>query len=1091
MASDRSADRYQGLLIPDPRITVETLTDQGAGNTDSDYSQAGPHPGVPSPTGDADMLFQATGEMEAKTRLEVYTQRAGHPGRDGAGFLWRDSSTGDPAYNGWDPYSVVTGWETLVADESTTDDAYPTAIRLANGKIVVGGPQAVSGLIHYFYIYDPIDGTWTTRALSQAWSALQTGAALVELPSGRILWIGVSFGATTQLNVHYSDDEMATWALASARALRTPCSGAILKVSAAYSAGEVGLWLMWEDGSSNLTMSQYASDDLGLRFTQVVDDWNADVDASTLTAPAVIAGDGGGFVVAIAHRVDGVSRVYRIASAYSATQEEVDVSTLLATHPFADETPIAIWRDETGSIFVMCERLNHGEASIFISHDDARTFTSHNVSRGLDLYATGVVPTFTRFAVASASGRALMVTRWSAAGTSHDPGSLGVIHLGGYGSHTAPLGDSGTEFSDTDGIGYGDQASGGSGKGFFYVPIERPTSAGWTQPNTDGGDVITEQARAGAAIPAEAIVLETDSGAAEEGGSVSFKQTLIAEAQVFATFAVTPDKPSGSIDADDIAVKVRCASGGASYEVRYRFSDGGWRVLDATAPTSLGVVVADLDDGASLMYHRVAITVPEAGTPKVQTWYARWAPVLSWTEGPGGTLTNNAVAGASAIEFGSFNGAQGDVASWYMFGACGWGDRWSPTHGDGIGASWSLPDDLHPRNVPPLAQPALLDGSTKIAAIDGPTLRGETWTITTDYSGPIDHALSTQSPRIAWESANEGAAEIVWDLSGQSSSSFLNSSIGCALLGCNFRTAVLERWDGGAWQTLISLDAAEGFDSLKFTRAGDVATVNTGSSNTAGRYLHFDDVRGATWEDVTNSKRRIISTQTEGAWADSTAKRPRLLLKDVDGSEAASGDCRIWFPDMLGIAHEVTATPRYIRLRIPASQGTVSGTYKIGQILIGSLLIFGHQPSRGFVTSTAAGVDVATYPDGSTRAHRTGPPQRALELSWSDGVDASSVQAASAVPDYVAGTTGGLPVATRSDIARTLEGALREAASADAPVVYIGRIPTNSATPDTINNPRQFMYGRASGEYRREHITGDEVSSEVDRIATITITEVI
>ena len=106
-------------------------------------------------------------------------------------------------------------------------------------------------------------------------------------------------------------------------------------------------------------------------------------------------------------------------------------------------------------------------------------------------------------------------------------------------------------------------------------------------------------------------------------------------------------------------------------------------------------------------------------------------------------------------------------------------------------------------------------------------------------------------------------------------------------------------------------------------------------------------------------------------------------------------------------------------------------------------------------------------------------------------MDASSVQAASAVPDYVAGTTGGLPVATRSDIARTLEGALREAASADAPVVYIGRIPTNSATPDTLNNARQFLYGRASGQYRREHVTGDETVSEVDRIAKITITEVV
>ena len=104
MAADRSSSRYQGLLIPDPRITVDAITHEGAGNTDSDYGQCGPRPGVPVPTEDSDMLLRAAGDMSARARLEIYTQRAGHAGRDGAGFLWRDNSDGsDPAYNGRDP----------------------------------------------------------------------------------------------------------------------------------------------------------------------------------------------------------------------------------------------------------------------------------------------------------------------------------------------------------------------------------------------------------------------------------------------------------------------------------------------------------------------------------------------------------------------------------------------------------------------------------------------------------------------------------------------------------------------------------------------------------------------------------------------------------------------------------------------------------------------------------------------------------------------------------------------------------------------------------------------------------------------------
>jgi hypothetical protein len=229
--------------------------------------------------------------------------------------------------------------------------------------------------------------------------------------------------------------------------------------------------------------------------------------------------------------------------------------------------------------------------------------------------------------------------------------------------------------------------------------------------------------------------------------------------------------------------------------------------------------------------------------------------------------------------------------------------------------------------VPPLGVPALDDGSTKIAAIDGPTVEAETWDVLTDYDSPIDHAVEIQGPRVSWQSADETAQEIVWDLhslAGATASTFLNSSIGCALLGCNFRTANLQYWNGAAWVTLIALDAAEGFEALKYTLTGNVATVDTGEDTTAGRYLNYDDLRAATFKQ-TGGKARKITTQTEGAWTNTTTKRPRLLLDGINGSLSASGTCELWFPDMCGIAHEVTAAPRYIRLQIPASQVTVSG----------------------------------------------------------------------------------------------------------------------------------------------------------------------
>ena len=1095
MGTDRSADRYQGLLIPDARISVDNIVSESDPTVPSSFTQAGPVPGVPKPEGSTDLVLQASGAMDEKKLLEVYTQRPGHAGRNGAGFLWRDVSAGDSEAQrfGWDPYSVFVGWEVLLADKTHVNTAWPSVLRLANGKLVATGTQTPnnSGQFQVFYIYDPTSGTWDIKSLSLPSARVQGGASVVELPGGRLLWFGTAWN-DTQVEVRYSDDEFTSWSAASPRALKTACSGHILKITAAYSAGEVGLWVLWDNGGT-YTISQYASDDLGLRFTRVVDDWNAEVDSTTPSSPIAIAADAGGFLLGLVKRdVNSHSVVWSVASAFvvPSVADQVTVNSNL-TSPFGSDSPLALWRDESGAVFVMGHSDGHasspnGECAIFVSYDDGRSFSAYTSAEGLDVHSTGADPSFRKYAVASTSGRSVMITRWAGDDVAYDPGSLAAVYLGGYGRHTAPLSDSATEFTDADAIGFSSQL-GGSGEGFVWCAVELPEHAGWTKAGA-GTYTEADEARAGALLPAKSMVLSSNSSAAE----VNWSKTISADHQVFAQFAVTVPSGSGDQSADDVVVKVRISGGGDSYEARYRFDSSGWTIVDPSGPTDKGSVSADVSDSSSLMLHRVAISLPEEDGPiSFRTWYARHGHALAWAEGPSGTLGDQTSPTNSGLEFGHFNGVQGDSANWHHLSVCGWGSAWSPTHQAGIGESWSSPDDLHPRNVPALGLPALLDGNTKIAAVDGPTVRGEVWNIESAYSYPIDHAIASQGPRVHWSSKDEAEQLIVWDLHSSAAateSRLLNSSIGCALLGCNFRRANLQYWDGAAWVTLIALDAATGFTSLGYVLDGNVVTVSTESA--AGRYLNYDDTRAATWIE-TGGKARTILTQTEGAWSPSTTKKPRLLLAGADGSESASGTCELWFSDMCGLAHEVTVTPRYIRLQIPASQGTVANRYQIGQILIGSLLVFGHQPSRGFTTSTSSGVAVADLADGSSVATRVGPPRRSLELSWDDGVDASQQQASSPSPDYVAATAGGLPVATRSDIARTLEGAMRRAASGDSPVVYIGRIPTSTATPATLNNPRQFLYGRAGAEYRREHITGDESVSEVDRIAKITITEVV
>lgn len=1063
--------RYQGILIPDERFSVDNLTADDHASAPSDYTQAGPKPGVPEAQQTTRMVLQASGEQPKDSDIEIHSVRAGHPGLERAGYLWRDATEDDSDSFGWDGPQLLGGWGTLLwTDDGTELSAIPDMIRLQSGGLLSLGLQDKTSFAQTVKHYDPDAATraagWSTKGtISIDIATAQRGPALLQLPSGRVLAF-IASGA--QVDVYFSDDDGANWAGYSYRALdRAVANSDIRQMRASYSGGEVLLLVQYNTGGGDETCAQYASDDLGGRFTQIEGDWATETSESPEAIDIV---DLGGAFLVVYHDGDSGTPKYfsrSIPSAFSNITDHAAVE--IATGAGSLFVPgCTAWMDDSGVVYCYCHTTGTSRDLTPRRSDDGGASWTDFAETAFFSGAEGEGYLHS-YVAEEVAGRVVLLTRWEADGSDEDPQSLAVVYLGGYGKHTAPAADGTTSFFDTDYVSFAKDFGSGSGGG-SYLPVALPTDVSW---GTAGAGTAT--------LDSGFLKIETN------GDSKYFARDLTSgneqDRLFFETF-VQVDSGSGSLLSDEVSAQFRIADASSfEYKAAIFISDTAWGIGDGVAGTPVGSVSANMVKG---LHIRIAM---DKGN--IRSWYATADHFSDWAEGPSGSLSDaGATANHSAIVFGNVAApAAATVSKWSMVGYCFWPGRWSPTSDDFAGA-WTTPDDLHPKSYS--TQPSQLVDKLRISAVAGPTRHDEKWRISTAYTYPDGHLFPAEapSPRAAWRSTDTTEQILAWDISGLSSSRMENTSLGCVLLGINFKTAVLEKKTGGVWSTVCTINAAEGFESLRFQREGEVVFPETGgSAHKAGRYVMYDELPGGTFYDDSNGKYRKIETNTEGAWTDEGAKHPFVTIEGADDTEASSGDCEIWAPNAAGLAHSYTSDSRFYRLRIPA-QTTADGYFEIGQMVIGPLAVFGTQYGRGRQIVARNNTEQIVLPNGEVRARKRGPQSREVEFAWVDGVDASQINKADPVPDYVAAAVGQEPMASLKDTLYLMDGVIRRQNGAGKPVVYFARIAADS-TDDQTNNPREFVYGRITSSATRSNILGDEERTDLDRLNTITIKELV
>jgi hypothetical protein len=1088
----------QGILVPDPRITVDSMD---AALTSA--TETGPRAGVPVDQGASSLTLSAWGEQVAATSLDVGVLRPGAPPL----IKWRE--TGDTYWRGWQPPNVLTGREFILYTSATiVGSARPHVITLASGVVLAIEEYVAAGAtVTAVLALDADDDapTWSGRTTVYTHPQVSTYGAhgsLVQLASGRVLayyWVedldAASAVSKARVQMSYSDDDGATWTLGASSVLGVPESVATAtfqpgRIRVARSGSQMLMVIGFRatDRNFNDVLRQYASIDQGATWEEIVE-FSGDADSNHHDGrfqDLVGLANGGGFVLAyirmpllaastrydlMVRRLGAASQPMTAGSADLVLIDDVSstyVSWALGT---IDGTPdpdypggtidtgdLAMCVDEDGAIYIYGRNAANAQTGVVVrSVDRGASWLPFCEGVGREGYVawhlgdSAAYPT--GFSATMQHGRAVMVTQHAANPGAGDQ-SLSALYLGGYTSMPCGAIDGGV----------GGDALNRCGWSVVWQPFDLPENTGsyWTRTLTG--------APTAPSFDANGDLSMSTAGAQ----TIYYTHTASAVGVAPATVIVEAEVQVTSGTAEIYASR----DGTTDWQVRVAVSTTSIVFRDVVAGSNIATVTTT--DGATGVRVRIYLANGKAAA------FYRLVDAShdqSWTLiGASSSLT----AGGSAGDQIKVGIPASSAAVWRYFAMLE--TDWNAT------ASWTSVADLEAMALG-RSPGCYLDQGVSVGATGGHALLGDEWVIATAYDYPVEAVDPNYapSPSREWRSTQTANAEIIaWSWHAAGTVSYPpGTALGLYLGGANFRTAYFEALNvGGTWDTLGTWDGADGQSALRFTRTGESITVD-GSGSSTSPWYPVDALAGSTFQMSSSVARRIL-TNSAGTWSASTLQTPILRLEAVAGGDPGSGTTgKILAKNGLLIIPSVGgAAFRAFRVRVPGGQPTPDGDYRIGVAMLGIVHVWGQEYSWGRRVDLSPNEVISTARSGARTSRRMGAPRRAVDIAWPDGVDTTQIGGASPTPDYVVARTGGNPAATPAGTPWDVLGVVQRAGR--SPVVYFDGMPISSATERLIVHPSRTIYGRIVSDVSIEQVVGREwgdTAGEVMRVATVRIEE--
>lgn len=1081
----RDPDNLHGLLLLDTAFTASALDT-------STLTQTGGMVAQPQPS-TANAGWATLGQSGSPDALE-YAVRVAQPGAPGASgsaasVIWRLSTdTDDTDWRGWIPYRQMVDFLAIKLHDpglpaANTGQYCASACRLSSGAVVIAyvddddDPGSTVAALATEAI--PATGPMTStrvRVDSVGAGLTVTPTALIVIPrpggSGeRVLLLSLQPSAPSPapaasytIWIWASDDAGATWSrtVTGARGWSQSTSLAVSHLHGVYHDGYITLMVQGTDGSGTAVW-HLVSDDLGATWAEV-----EKIQAGThdVRQPHAIRLPGG--VVALYYLDTTTPKTATKATPRGTFTTSPDWDTSIAPAlPASAYDRMAATLAEDGRVCLLLRRSTGGGHDVGMIDPanpatpdtlDARFYDLGALDSGSANFALfGSGSSVSHGAIVCARGELWYAGQSYQNGGNYDR-SLFLARFGGWSSvdwHTW---------------------STGVGSGTVYWPARTPPSwASWTV--TASGTV--------AAITADGLSL-TDSGGSDQylvqcdptASPFSATMTAIRRYVMWRVDAVA----GGSTSSLAIAVTLSATDGTDAAAVQVRIAATSAQLYDLHGVAAVGTLTG-LPSGAR--EYLLVVSDDDDGTVYARLFVREYG-ATAWDHTVGGAVTT-ATSTTELLSWGHVATTGGRESVWGPVSYGNWGA--------GGGVLW--PATSWPGSTPALlagrplaAAPMDLAGGRRVQGGGGPASTGDTWTVGTRYVYPAAAVDPTRSPSpsVIWESADTSSDQsFTFDFTG--AKRHLNNAWGLYVAGANWRTAYLEAWTGSAWTPIGTVDLAAGTAGLGYTLGGGMVTAGAGGA-AATRPIALDEYNGATviLDAGGTPAARALGPHTEGVWAVGPGGRPPLMR--VDGSLtgiATTGTCHLVATSGALLVWGVATAYTKWRLRIPSGQPTVSGTYRLGTLLIGPVLLWPQVPDWGRGGRIEAGVDVATGEAGLRTATRRHAPRRRVTVSWPAGIDESRVQALD--PDYLWPGLQGTAGAGLLRDPGMIEGALLRADGPLRPLVYLPRVGRPSSGTSMITGAGRTLYGRMVGPVTRRAILGDEHSTEVVAFDAVTIEE--
>jgi hypothetical protein len=1037
----------RGFLVHDVALDETNLAPNTAAALTSSYTQAEPKPGAATPA-DTRSTYLVQSSFAQDAELAVRVARPGVPEMDGGSVLYKESSEADTAYRGWCEPNYVTlyrpiSWTTTRDWVSVGVVTIPSTQKL----VAVGADANAVSPANTSWIWDPATRDWTSSSVGAS-ESYELAAIGILRRTERVIALFADSGGEGE--VLYTDDAGTTWALLSEEdgAIDLTAAAAADRMQLVEDRYGAFLLILTDDATGDWWL--YRSGDGGGSF-QATDSGTA----WGFNHSAVFMPDG---------RICVVYREFTSLDAKSILLEDaydtIEGKTGTAIDGTNNVAFVEVVVDDDGIVYALLRTEASDILKVARSTDYATSWTVYTYPAiGYGAATTRANHRVRPRAAAFSGGELVLLFSPQQVATSPaTDGSLVSVVLGGW-SNVEPYAVAKPRTRATR-PSFGGSLSGGVDDASVIFPSEILANQGWA---ASGGaeTLLSGYHRFNTAAATSSAELTCT--------FVDDRYTVYFEALVAA----------GGGGGEQAVYQVSRQTGGDGWQVQVRMSTAGFLLYDNVAGAQVGSSVTT--SMTEVMQFLLAYT--EVDT--VTLFYKRPSATL-WTKGPQTAALSSALAGATEITHtvGVLQNSTTDV----RFGMIAFGDHGIST---GLVADTSGAD----RFTEALYQGKALGGRPypvrdqgyagrvlRLAATGGPSRLAESLTLEVDHEYPARHLLPQvhPSPASGWRSTSTAEQIFAWDV-GADSRLLAGWAVALALVGANFRSAVLEARDNaaGAWTTVGSWDAL--LLNGSFVRSGEIVTP----TSTTGHYVGAGQLVGGTaiLDPAGTPKARRIRWNSGGSWT--TAGAPLVLhLDGIDGTELTTGDLRIIAPAGVLVVHDRRVAARYWRVRIPASQSVAESYYELGQLVLGGVWAMGRQWSRGWSERDDPRAEVEEDDYGTLWVRRRRPRRRELTVSWQDGHDLSKLYASGDPPWLGTPTT---PLVADQDVWWQLTGMLEAARGGELAAVALKEIPS---TTGMVLDPRQFLYGTLAGStVQWNDVQGDEGRSSVGRIESVTLVE--